>query len=83
MLRQTIRAIHKAPAILAGISKNLWRCRRRLSCISSGRLRSRPHQGANDPEDRQEDPEDEQDPVPVPDRGDPEGDDQDEIQQGT
>src|SRR2546423_13024783 len=37
MPRQTIRAIHRAPAILAGVSKSLLRrCRRFLTCICSG-----------------------------------------------
>src|SRR3954447_22625722 len=37
MPRQTIRAIHRAPAILAGVSKSLLRrCRRFLTCIGSG-----------------------------------------------
>jgi hypothetical protein len=55
MPRQTIRAIQRAPAIFAGVWlwKRLrpWR-RSFLICTRSGRHLGRPHQAADDPEDR-------------------------------
>ena len=87
MLRATMRAIQMIPAILAGawppkrMSRDLLR--RLLTCIDrappSGRLRCRPHESADDPEERQRNAKDEHDPVSVADRVDPKRDQEGQL----